>query len=249
MEIFNLLAEPQNDLQGGVLQVLGYIFGVVALVFGVFVIYLGFLLAKAEDEGKRREAKDRMVKMIVTLLIISVLTGMLFTIDFLAGSQEITAPDGPDIGNGGYIPGGGGGGHVPGQPPPGHGGAGPDVPPGGNHEQVAGFRWPLATRSNNRYDHFGLSRDNGARHHLGIDMPNGERFGGRNQNFYAVADGYIVSTGNHPSIKIRHDGPFVVGGTTFETLWSAHLIYDSQARLHRTSGSVSCRVSRDSSTA
>ena len=159
MGTFNLLSEAQNDLQGGVLQVLAYIFGVVALVFGVFVIYLGFLLAKAEDEGKRREAKDRMVKMIVTLLIISVLTGMLFTINFLEGSTPIDPGPGNNINNGGNTPGGSPGGQVPGQPPP-DGSPGAPIPPGGNATVIeiarryapAPGQWAMGATGPQRFD-------------------------------------------------------------------------------------------------
>jgi len=49
-------------------------FALVGAVATIYAIYLGFLIAKAEDEGKRKEAKSRIFKTLVGIFIIVVLS-------------------------------------------------------------------------------------------------------------------------------------------------------------------------------
>jgi len=50
------------------------IFALVAAVSVGYAVYLGFMLAKAEDEGKRKQAKSRIIKTLAGLFIIMVLS-------------------------------------------------------------------------------------------------------------------------------------------------------------------------------
>ena len=78
-----------EDLSGGVLRVLSYIFMVVGAVGVVYAVYLGFLLAKATDESKRSQAKKRIFNVISGLLIIVILTGVIVAFDWSgAGSGK-----------------------------------------------------------------------------------------------------------------------------------------------------------------
>jgi len=54
------------------------LFSVVGAAAVGYAIYLGILLAKAEDEGKRKEAKSRIIKTVSGLFIIVILTTTLF---------------------------------------------------------------------------------------------------------------------------------------------------------------------------
>ena len=66
------------DLLDDIWPILIAVFAVVGAVATAYAIYLGVLLAKAEDEGKRQQAKSRIIKTTVGIFIILVLTTTLF---------------------------------------------------------------------------------------------------------------------------------------------------------------------------
>jgi hypothetical protein len=70
--------------------ILVIILAVVSVIATVFVIYLGFMLAKAEDEGSRKKARKKFFNFVSGLIAIVFLTGGLFTWDLFANT---TAPD------------------------------------------------------------------------------------------------------------------------------------------------------------
>lgn len=83
-----------------------YLLIVFAVVGGVavgYAIYLGFLIAKAEDEGKRKAAKSRIFKTIIGLMIIAFLTTFLagnpplvVSLGLLDGVKNMNEEDGED---------------------------------------------------------------------------------------------------------------------------------------------------------
>ena len=79
----NLLAA--NAFQDELLRILAIIFMFVGAVIGFWAMYLGFKMASASDEGKRKEAKKRLINSIVSMVLIIILAGMLFGINFMTG--------------------------------------------------------------------------------------------------------------------------------------------------------------------
>jgi len=67
---------------GQLFMVLQWVFIGVAAVIVPFAIYLGFRLANATDEGKRREAKVRMLNVVATFFIILILAIIMMTQTF-----------------------------------------------------------------------------------------------------------------------------------------------------------------------
>lgn len=63
--------------------ILQVIFLVVGSVGAIYSFYLGFMIAKAENESKRKEAKSRIIKTLFGVFIIIFLFAMLFNDDFL----------------------------------------------------------------------------------------------------------------------------------------------------------------------
>jgi len=82
MEMMRFLGNSQADWALDLLENIGPFFlAAFALIGAVatgYAIYLGFMLAKAEDEGKRKEAKSRIIKTVVGLFFIVILTTTLF---------------------------------------------------------------------------------------------------------------------------------------------------------------------------
>jgi H+/Cl- antiporter ClcA len=80
--IINFLGSEQAnwalDLMEDILPIMLAIFAVIGAVATGYAIYLGTMLAKAEDEGKRKQAKSRIVKTVVGIFIILVLASTLF---------------------------------------------------------------------------------------------------------------------------------------------------------------------------
>jgi len=79
----SLLGGAVREMVEELKPVLIVLFSVVGAAAIGYSIYLGFMLAKAEDDGKRQEAKKRIIKTIVGLFIIVILTVVLFTKSFL----------------------------------------------------------------------------------------------------------------------------------------------------------------------
>lgn len=73
-----------KELQG----VLVVIFIVVGSMASAYCVYLGFMLAKADNESKRKQAKDRMIKTLASVFIIVVLFGILLSIDFFEDTVD-----------------------------------------------------------------------------------------------------------------------------------------------------------------
>lgn len=79
---------PNNWMKDLIADLRPYIISIFAVVAAAgvgYAIYLAFLLAKAEDQGKRKEAKGRILKTCIGLGIIVVLTVALFSNEFLDG--------------------------------------------------------------------------------------------------------------------------------------------------------------------
>ena len=74
-----------NSLQYELLRIIGFIGMFVGAVIGFWAMYLGFKMASASDEGKRKEAKKRLINSIVSMVLIIILAGMLFGINFMTG--------------------------------------------------------------------------------------------------------------------------------------------------------------------
>lgn len=70
----NWLSDLVDDLK----PILMVLFSAVAAAGIAYAVYLGFLLAKAEDQGKRKEAKSRIYKTLLGILIIAVLLATTF---------------------------------------------------------------------------------------------------------------------------------------------------------------------------
>ena len=66
---------------------------VVATAGVIYAIYLGVMMAKAEDEGKREEAKRRIINVVIAIAITVVLMVIFYAVirflpDILSGAQE-----------------------------------------------------------------------------------------------------------------------------------------------------------------
>jgi len=66
-----------------------YVFPALLAVSVIWVIYIGIILAKAKDEGARRQAKDRFIKAFAALFII----GCLYIILATVNAFVITGPE------------------------------------------------------------------------------------------------------------------------------------------------------------
>ncbi|MCL2569956.1 MAG: peptidoglycan DD-metalloendopeptidase family protein [Firmicutes bacterium] len=89
-----LLNDGPNNLQIGLLSVLGIILAVIAVVLVPFAIYLVFRMAQAENGEKRKAAKKRIVNVVVSLILIGILAGAMMI-------PEMGAAEGP-LGEGGF---------------------------------------------------------------------------------------------------------------------------------------------------
>ena len=93
--VANMLAN-ENDYIDTFAQDLIFIIQMVFIGIGAlvlpFAIYLGFQMAYAADEGKRRETKKRLINILVSLLIIILLQGLLAVI-----SMFVTFTPGEDV--------------------------------------------------------------------------------------------------------------------------------------------------------
>ena len=76
------IAGDTGAFQGQLFMVLQWIFIGVGAVIVPFAIYLGFRLANASDEGKRREAKVRFMNVVATFFIILILVIIMMTQTF-----------------------------------------------------------------------------------------------------------------------------------------------------------------------
>lgn len=83
-----------NPMTNGLLQILGYIFLVVAALGVFYAIYLATRLATANDDGKRKQAKDRIKRTFVAIVIVLALGGIASTMSYLwdglATTQVVT---------------------------------------------------------------------------------------------------------------------------------------------------------------
>ena len=88
--IIRVEREPWEDALDQVVETVQAIFNIILglglVVAIVFAIYVGFRLASAEDEGKRKEAKKQMLWTIVAIfavalliLVLNILVGVLRT--------------------------------------------------------------------------------------------------------------------------------------------------------------------------
>ncbi|MDR0383763.1 MAG: hypothetical protein LBH47_00350 [Christensenellaceae bacterium] len=66
----------------GLLDVLMYVFIAIGALAGVYAAYLGFLMGTATDESKRKAAKDRILKVLSSVMCIIVLSVILGTVSF-----------------------------------------------------------------------------------------------------------------------------------------------------------------------
>ncbi|MCL2846579.1 MAG: cell wall hydrolase, partial [Firmicutes bacterium] len=99
VELFQVGPMLANTFAEDLMQVVTWIFLVVATLIVPLAIWLGFKLAKAGDPNKRREAKKHMINAVASLIIILI----------LIGAMQIPALW-ANIGDGGGSGGGGGGG-------------------------------------------------------------------------------------------------------------------------------------------
>jgi len=85
MDTLFMIANTAQELlwPGGGQVGLGFVLYAIFAVSGalgvIYALYLGFMLGKAEDEGKRQKAKQRIVNVIFSLFVILVLTILLTT--------------------------------------------------------------------------------------------------------------------------------------------------------------------------
>jgi hypothetical protein len=82
-ELVNGTGKPFTGL-ADFLYIIFAVMGVMAIGYSV---WLGFLLAKAPDENKRKEAKQRIMKTVVGLFIIIILTGALFSLSLAVNTR------------------------------------------------------------------------------------------------------------------------------------------------------------------
>ena len=91
----NLVAATwQDNLLGDLKEPLSWIFIIAALLGSVYSIYLGFLLAKAPDPGRRDKAKRRIFFFMSGVFIIMFLYFLLIGANF-PGSTGTTNPKPP----------------------------------------------------------------------------------------------------------------------------------------------------------
>jgi len=92
MNLWNLLLDETVPAGGGGDESFGvqmanilvwYVFPALLAISVIWVIYIGVLLAKAKDEGARRQAKDRFVKAFAALFIIGCLYVIMITVKFV----------------------------------------------------------------------------------------------------------------------------------------------------------------------
>ena len=67
------LCRAVGEMEGWILIVVNSVLGLLGLFAALFFVWIGFKLAKAEDEGKRKEAKKQMIFAIVAVLGIVIL--------------------------------------------------------------------------------------------------------------------------------------------------------------------------------
>jgi len=82
-----LVAAP-NPFQGAILQILGWIGLGLSVVFAFWALYLGFKMASATDEQKRKDAKKRMFHGIVSMVLILMLVGLLQLVNFITHEPD-----------------------------------------------------------------------------------------------------------------------------------------------------------------
>lgn len=75
-----------QELQRDMMTILNYIFAVAGSMMIIYAIFLAVNLAKAQDESKRKQAKDRIVKVFASIFIILILLGMVQVFNFWAGT-------------------------------------------------------------------------------------------------------------------------------------------------------------------
>jgi cell wall-associated NlpC family hydrolase len=95
-DILTLLAQGQNRFQDNLLEVVMWIFVVIGAIIVPFAIYLGFKLANASDENKRRDAKTHFINVLVSFIIIMILVAVMATIDLLSNLTPSSAGYGFD---------------------------------------------------------------------------------------------------------------------------------------------------------
>ena len=62
-----------SNLQTTITLVINAILGIIASLAALFAVYIGFRLAKAEDESKRTEAKKQMLWTIIAIIGVAVI--------------------------------------------------------------------------------------------------------------------------------------------------------------------------------
>ncbi|MDR0383827.1 MAG: CHAP domain-containing protein [Christensenellaceae bacterium] len=82
----------------GLLDVLMYVFIAIGALAGVYAAYLGFLMGTATDESKRKAAKDRILKVLSSVMCIIVLSVILGTVRFQLSTVEGEKDNGDDGG-------------------------------------------------------------------------------------------------------------------------------------------------------
>jgi len=77
------LTEVGGGLVASFSDILVALFAIIGVIATGYAIFLGISLAKAEDDGKRKQAKSRIFKTLAGLFVIVILTGVLVSTTFL----------------------------------------------------------------------------------------------------------------------------------------------------------------------
>lgn len=77
-----------TDLMTGLKGVMLPIFLVIGSVGSVYALFLGFMIAKAEDESKRKAAKSRMIKTLMGVFLLVFLFTLLMSNDWFEGTTS-----------------------------------------------------------------------------------------------------------------------------------------------------------------
>lgn len=87
----------QLSMQEGMIVILRIIFVLVSAASVFYALYLVFMLAKAEDASKRKQAKDRIIKTLATIVIVLILAGIVMAYE--SWMMPINDPNDFDTGN------------------------------------------------------------------------------------------------------------------------------------------------------
>ena len=86
-----------NTFQNQILGIVAIIMFALNIVVVFYALFLGWKMGTATDEGKRKEAKNRMINTIVSFFLIFIFIFMLWTVDFL-GRNDQTAGNNISLG-------------------------------------------------------------------------------------------------------------------------------------------------------